>query len=378
MGEKANSQVVIETVAGLRGGITGAAPFGDPTVKIGCTVSRGDEKYNLDLTLDAGPAPEVIDERLVRRDARGRVRELLHGQRQESGSGILDVDVYSGGAPRRYTMLSARPATVQAASRIPMDSAARRSVVQACTYITAALQGVFVHDPVPGRMREYSQIGSSPDRWGTTMSAVVYELMKQPDTRERLLALVRGLVDAEVADLKFAEARVDDRPVDVMVAVQERAQAGDFLAQARVMSDGTLRYLAIVSTLLHLARRPAEPTTTNLAGWTLVVEEIENGLFPTQASRILDLLREEATRRETRLLTTTHSPALLDALRPEDHDGVVICGRDAQGRTTLRRLVDHDRYVEVAGGGAIGTAITRGTLSRPTGQASSFSALFAS
>lgn len=104
-----------ETVAGLRGGITGAAPFGDPTVKIGCTVSRGDEKYDLDLTLDAGPAPEVIDERLVRRDARGRVRELLHGQRQESGSGILDVDVYSGGAPRRYTMLSARPATVQPA-----------------------------------------------------------------------------------------------------------------------------------------------------------------------------------------------------------------------------------------------------------------------
>jgi hypothetical protein len=118
-------------------------------------------------------------------------------------------------------------------------------------------------------MREYSQIGSSPDRWGTTMSAVVYELMKQPDTRERVLALVRGLVDAEVADLEFAEARVD-------------------------------------------------------------------------------------------------------ALQPEDHDGVVICGRDAQvicgrdvqGRTALRRLVDPDRYVEVAGGGAIGTAITRGTLSR--------------
>lgn len=346
-----------ESVAGLRGGLSGAGPFGAPEIRLGCTARTDLGTLELDVVLDAQRS-EVIAERLLLGS-----RALIDAKRQAPGSGITDVDAYSGGAPKRFTMLASRLSVVQAPTRIPTDSKARKQVVAACEAITAALRGVFVLDPVPGRMRDYAQIGSVPDRLGTNTSAVVYDLLKDPGTSDRLLDLVRGLVGTNVEELTFAKASIEGRDVDVMVAITERAPDGQFLSQARVMSDGTLRYLAIVSTLLQLARVPPGSSIVPAGRPTFVVEEIENGLFPTQASRILDLLRDEATAHRTNLLATTHSPALLDALRPEDHEGVVICARDASGYTVLKRLVDHPRYVQIAGGGRVGSAVAHGQLS---------------
>jgi len=130
------------------------------------------------------------------------------------------------------------------------------------------------------------------------------------------------------------------------------------------MSDGTLRYLSIVASLLSL--HDEQPSATIPVRRTLVVEEIENGLFPSQAARVLDLLRTEARAQDVRLVATTHSPALLDALEPEDHSGVIICDRTADGWSRLRKLIDHPQYVEVAGSGAVGRAVTRGLLEQPT------------
>lgn len=73
----------------------------------------------------------------------------------------------------------------------------------------------------------------------------------------------------------------------------------------------------------------------------LVVEEIESGLHPTQAARVLKLIKEESSSRQIRTLATTHSPAILDALEGTDHESVVVCDRAGEGGLSrLRRLVD--------------------------------------
>lgn len=76
----------------------------------------------------------------------------------------------------------------------------------------------------------------------------------------------------------------------------------------------------------------------------MVVEEIENEPFPDQASRILSLLREEAGNQSVTLVTTTHSPALLDAVRPEDHEDIVIVHRNED---SLSRLIPAHRAREL-------------------------------
>jgi predicted ATPase len=352
-----------QEVAGLRGGLKGAAPFGQPLVRVGCSVDTAEgERLDLDLTLEATEKPEIVSESLVLHRGKGRASiVLVEAHRQSTGAGISNVNVYSGGQPRGYTLLSTRLGVAQAVTKVPEDSKARRLVVESCRQVVAALRGVFVLDPVPAQMRQYARIGSVPDRSGSTVSAMVYALRDDADAWQRLYQLVAGLLETRLREITFAEGRLpEDRLVDVMVALVEEAGAHTFTAPAQVMSDGTLRYLAIVASLLSL--RSEQPTSALPVRRTLVVEEIENGLFPSQAAGVLDLLRSEAHAQGVRLVATTHSPALLDALKPEDHAGVVVCDRNADGWSQLRRLIDHPRYVDLAGGAAIGRAVTEGQL----------------
>lgn len=376
-----------DEVAGLRGGLSGAAPYGSSNVRVGCTVrSENGDELDLDLVIDAAVSgessverPEIISEQLVLRSGGGKKKVLLDARRQSSGSGIADVQVYSGGAPRTFHLLANRLAVAQAATKIPDDTKARQLVARCCAEIVSVLRGVFVLDPVPGLMREYVRIGSPPDRSGSSVSALVYELRRHPDAWDRLVSLIQDLVESDVEEVSFAEGRLlpNDRLVDVMVALVERIGRSSFTVPARLMSDGTLRYLAIVASLLY--QRSADGDVGRAAHRTLVIEEIENGLFPSQAARVLALLRDEAHEQGVPLVASTHSPALLDALLPGDHAGVIICDRRGDGTSELRRLVDHPRYVEVASGGLVGRAVTMGLLAEPPrGGGHSLSDLFAS
>jgi predicted ATPase len=118
---------------------------------------------------------------------------------------------------------------------------------------------------------------------------------------------------------------------------------------ARLVSDGTLRLLALL-TALRMEPRPS------LIG----IEEPENGIYPGRLLALVDVLRQEATRRPydepgweatlmgstdvlpTQILLTTHSPLLLAALRqhPRDLRFVDVVHRDHR-RVTRARTVGH-------------------------------------
>lgn len=89
------------------------------------------------------------------------------------------------------------------------------------------------------------------------------------------------------------------------------------------LSDGTLRYLCLLTILCH-------PTPPPL----ICIEEPELGLHPDIVPTIAELLIEASKR--TQLIVTTHSEVLVSALShvPET---ILVCERDSQG-THLRRL----------------------------------------
>jgi predicted ATPase len=130
------------------------------------------------------------------------------------------------------------------------------------------------------------------------------------------------------------------------------------------MSDGMLRFLAIGAALLS-----APLTKSKVSGQgepagqrTLVIEEIENGLHPTMAAQVVELVKNESTRRRIRTIVTTHSPPLLDALEGDDHPGVIVFDRDKAGWSRARRLVDLPGYPELIAAGGLGTGIVSGGL----------------
>lgn len=98
---------------------------------------------------------------------------------------------------------------------------------------------------------------------------------------------------------------------------------GDFSIPATRLSDGTLRYLCLLTLL-------CDPTPPPL----VCLEEPELGLHPDLLPGLARLLVEASER--TQLIVTTHSEILVDALT--DHpESVIVCEKH-QGQTEMRRL----------------------------------------
>lgn len=94
---------------------------------------------------------------------------------------------------------------------------------------------------------------------------------------------------------------------------------------------------------------------------TLLLEELENGLHPTQAALILGVVAESADEQEVPVVITTHSPALLNALPGDDHRGVVVIDRDpSSGTSRSTRLVDLPGYHAVMATGGLGDVVSAG------------------
>lgn len=93
------------------------------------------------------------------------------------------------------------------------------------------------------------------------------------------------------------------------------------------LSDGTLRYLCLLSILCH-------PTPPPL----ICIEEPELGLHPDIISTVADLLVDASHR--TQLIVTTHSNILVDALS-DTPEAVIVCEKE-NGATKMARL-NHER-----------------------------------
>ena len=123
---------------------------------------------------------------------------------------------------------------------------------------------------------------------------------------------------------------------------------------ASLLSDGTLRVLAIAAAMLSAQE-----------GSLVVIEEIDNGVHPSRARHLLDSIRSIAERRKLRVLLSTHNPAMLDALPDGAVPDVVFCYRDPEsGASKLIRMHEIPDVPELLVQGPLGHLMTSGALER--------------
>ncbi len=339
----------------VRGGVAGCAPFGESYFTLGCTVRTGGQVVHLDVTVQTEPEVLVTRERLALAD-----HELLVTEPPRAGSGDIAARWDGGRTPLSFR--ANRLLVTQVLARVPATEAGRR-VHLAAAQILAALRSVFVLDPVPHEMRQYvPRRDVLLRRDARNLSAAVASLLGRPDTRDRLRDALTRLNEQEVADVTTSASELDD----VMLTLVERFQRREHPVPARIMSDGTLRFLAILVAIMQAPTVDTMPeplaSEDALGQTTVVIEELENGLHASQASMLVGLIRDEVKRRRVRAVATAHSPALLDALTGEEHDSVIVCHRDADGGSTLSRLVDLPNYWRIAAKGGLGRAAVEDRL----------------
>ncbi|WP_271220173.1 AAA family ATPase [Streptosporangium carneum] len=371
----------------LRGGVEGCPPHGADRFQLGCTVLApdrlGDSYFaiKLDVTVQVRPEPEIVSERLVglsgkRRSTRDPVRQILHDLIRTSEtnpeSGTIDATWYNGrrGRDPRSSFRSDRLLTSQLPLRLAGETEAERRVVTAAQDVLETLRGVFHLDPVPHLMRQY--VPSRDIRLRRTaenLSAVIDHMERHdPERFRQLVCHVQSLVEHEVTDIEVIRSPLND----VMLALREDGA----VTPAREMSDGLLRFAAIATSLLRqgqdldLGARSAEGDRRSPA---LVIEELENGLHPSQAAQILGLVKQATQKAASQVIFTTHSPALLSALEAEDHKNVVVCSRDREtGLSHLQPLPDMDGYPSLMAQGDLGSIVTSGLLKQEPAQARDF------
>jgi predicted ATPase len=171
---------------------------------------------------------------------------------------------------------------------------------------------------------------------GRNLGLVLNRLRREPEVKGKVLEELRELYEG----IEDFDVQIEGGTVQVFF------QEGRFTVPATRLSDGTLRYLCLLTLLCHPDPSPL-----------LCIEEPELGLHPDVLPSVARLLREASEK--TQLLVTTHSDILVDALS-ETPESILVCEKH-EGATEMRRL-DRDELGEWLERYSLGTLWTRGHL----------------
>ncbi len=343
----------------VRGGARGCAPFGERAFELGCRVRAGEETFELDVSIQVDPDVQIVSERLWCAEGASERSLLETDPPAEDRADIVGhYDNDKQGPNPGLLFRSSRLLSTQVPTKVPNDSDALVRVHRAAAVVIEALEAVFVLDPVPSLMRQYVPARDTLlRRQADNLSAAVGALLEQPETGQQLHELVGSLTEQPVDAISVQPSALGD----VIIALEERHGRRCVPVSARVMSDGMLRFVAFATALLSA---PLDSDDDGEEGFTmLVIEEVENGLHPSQAARVVHLVKAQSRQRRVRTLATTHSPAILTALDAEDHGGVIVCDRDPDsGVSRLRPLVALPGYARAMAVGSLGDAVTQQRL----------------
>lgn len=258
-----------------------------------------------------------------------------------------------GGKKPRISCTDQQAVFTQIATPARFAAAHRQSqqrIPAAAARLRQSLKNILFLDPHPRQMRGYSFIQEKRLQGdGAALSAVLYSLHEE-GKKDEILGFIRSLPEQDIRDISFLKTQRGE----VMVQLHETFGGMAVAREAALLSDGTLRVLAVAAALLSVPE-----------GSMVVIEEIDNGVHPSRAELLLGNVQRVARERRLRVLLTTHNPALLDAIPIEAVPDTVACYRDPdEGDSRLVRLKDLQSYPELVAQGPVGRLVTKGILDR--------------
>jgi len=343
----------------IRGGVEWASLKSNSSFTINALIGGGTEQtdYEYSITVETQPEIQLIAESLNRikyrpRTANNPYRINLYETdpaRHEGPSITARFYNEKRGTSRE---VSRQRSVLSQLSGFNL----RKEITEGVKIASQTLQNIFALDPIPLNMRNYSQLSENLQSDASNIAGMLAAL-KEDDRNKIEMALtdyVRHLPERDIR--RIWSETVGRFRSDAMLYCEEEWVPGDnpVIMDARGMSDGTLRFIAIAAALL-----------TRPEGSQLIIEEIDNGLHPSRVGILLRMLKEIGSKRAIDVLVTTHNPALLDALSPTMMPYVIIAHRDIKsGYSTLIPLEDIRDLPKLFARGTLGKLITEGSLEK--------------
>lgn len=330
----------------VRGGLPGCVRFGHETFSLQFIGWAG-RTVDYTVRIRALPEPRIAAESLVGYNFR-EIFATVEGS-EKLTSGVLKVryDNFSRGGNKPIKTLPADRAILSQYGTFASSDKLKQAVLDV-TSTRSYLRRSFVFDPIPKLMRDYDRIGNRVlARHAANLSPVLYALHKGSDDDKAALSRILGWIKQLPEEPFEAFDFVTTQLGDVMFGLRE--QPGGPLVDARLLSDGTLRCIAVLTAL-----------ETVEEGSRLIIEELDNGLHPSRTGVLANAIWDASKRRKLNVLCTTHNPATLDALTDEQLKGVVVAHWDKQQKASrLTRLLDIPRADVLLERGHLGDLVTR-------------------
>lgn len=345
----------------VRGGVEWAARKPGTLFTVG-VVCRADELTDYEYRLEGRITENRCDlhsEQLTRtkyRPGKDGLRKSQAGQIK-----LLRTDPCTENSPtiiaRLYNEKQGSPRQLNRASAVLyqlVGQKLRQEIQDGIQEVILSLREIFILDPIPSHMRRFSPLSDrlETDAWNIAGVLAALPKNKQQEIEAVLTQYASQLPERDIRRV-YAET-VGKFNTDAMLYCEEHwlDQGPPPTVDARGMSDGTLRFLAILTALL-----------TRPKASLLVIEEVDNGLHPSRARLLLDMLKSVGSQRGVDVLVTTHNPALLDAMGTEMVPFITVANRDpATGYSVLTLLEDIAQLPKLLAQGPIGRLSSQGLI----------------
>ena len=339
-----------ETGLQIRGGLQACGRLDEDIFSLGFKASTrfggASKLVNYRIHISTKPYPQILKEAL---DVGDRVIYETLPKNPMSASRDLEVkyDNFARGGRKPQTAASSERSVLSQYREIAQKNLNIKECNRLVQAVMHHLQASFVFDPNPKLMHGYERIGNNVlSKDGANLSAVLHSLSTGDETQkaslDRLLSQISQLPDEPYKKFSFTTTDLGD----VIFGLRERT---GYTVDARSLSDGTLRTLAIL-TALETVQEYSH----------VIVEEFDNGLHPSRVGVLTSAIAEATERRNLRVLVTTHNPATMNNLTPEQMKGVVLCTWSEEKQAA--DLVDLDslpRSDELLERGPLGDLVSR-------------------
>ena len=232
----------------------------------------------------------------------------------------------------------------QMLAKLPRDTEEEKLNILYIKTVIDALKSIMILDPVVQNMRDYTRISDFELRVNCdNLSAAMKHMCEDPKKKRQLLDIICDLPENEVSDIEFIETKIGD----VIFALKEKYLNSTELVDARKLSDGTLRCMAMITAVLACE-------TNSL----IIMEEVDNGIHPGRVQKLMTTLALIGLERKIDIMVTTHNAMLMNRYQKNQLVGVSVVYRESErGTSKFISFVDINDFPAILASGGLGEAM---------------------
>ena len=222
----------------------------EPTITLGCSLTNTGEWTTLQiaLLLKEGAEPRVLAESIRSQTSTVPLYEIKHPAEHHSREVQVAYNNFARGGKKPTIPCTDRQAIftqLEIPSRFN-EGPAREIIPTVTVTFQKALQQILFLDPNPRHMGEYSFMVDRELRGdGSNLSSALYDVCVGQGQQEAVLTFIRALPEQDIVNIDFIKTPRNE----VMIQLTESFGSQETRRDAPLLSDGTLRVLAVAAAL---------------------------------------------------------------------------------------------------------------------------------